>query len=174
MAGGRSGGSDEDQDLVGGAIGRDSVGCRRSLLAPQREGAIGCSANLRLSGEKRARRGHIPGTIGSRTAGVRTHAANSTDSGSSTACAADNICAGTHAGTTGSSRADGSNTTSTRSHAITRTDGSHSTVRAGDAANARADARIAGRGPATCATADSTSSIDGSATIIPLTGTNAG
>ena len=34
VSGGRSGGCDEDKDLVGGAIGRDIVGCWRSLLAP--------------------------------------------------------------------------------------------------------------------------------------------
>ena len=60
LSGGRSGGCEADQDLVGGAIGRDIVGCWRSLLAPQREGAIGCSATLPLIGEKRARRGSQP------------------------------------------------------------------------------------------------------------------
>jgi hypothetical protein len=153
-----------DQDLVGAAIGRDIAGCWRDLLAPQREGASGCPANVRLIGEKRARRGHNPGTIGSRPAGVRAHAANSTDGGSSTARAADNTCAGTHASATGSTNIDGGNTTSARAHAAACTEGS----RAGDAAS------ITGRGPATCATADSTSSIDGSATIIHLTGTIAG
>jgi hypothetical protein len=37
-------------------------------LAPQRERTIGCSANLHLIGENRARRGHNPGVIGSNTA----------------------------------------------------------------------------------------------------------
>jgi hypothetical protein len=74
--GGGSGGCDEDKDLIGGAIGRDIVVCGRSLRAPQREGTIGCSANLRPIGEQRARRGHNPGTIGSNTAsaGARTDA----------------------------------------------------------------------------------------------------
>ena len=66
--GGRSGGCDEDKDLVGDAIGRDIVGCWRSLRAPQREGTTGCSAGLRPIGEKRARRGHNPDTNGSNTA----------------------------------------------------------------------------------------------------------
>src|ERR1700722_19763765 len=44
-----------DQDLVGGAIGRDIVGCWRSLLESQREGANGCSANRHLTDDKRAR-----------------------------------------------------------------------------------------------------------------------
>jgi hypothetical protein len=136
-----------DQDLVGGAIGRDIVGCWRSLLEAQREGANGCSANRRLTDDKRARRGHNPGTVGSRIAGVRAPAVNSTDGCSSTARAADNTCVGTHAGATGS------NPTGARAHA---------------------DASTAGHGPATCATAGSTSCFDGSATIIPLTGTDAG
>ena len=68
LSGGRGGGCDEDKDLVGGAIGRDIVGCWRGLLAPQREGTIGCSASLRPIGENRARRGHNPGTIGSNSA----------------------------------------------------------------------------------------------------------
>jgi hypothetical protein len=84
------GGCDEDKDPVGGAIGWDIVGCWRSLLAPQREGTIGCSANLHLIGEKRARR-----------------AATSTNGGSSAVRAADNARARAHAGT---SIADGSNT----------------------------------------------------------------
>jgi hypothetical protein len=131
-----------DQDLVGGAIGRDIVGCWRSLLESQREGANGCSANRRLTDDKRARRGHNPGTVGSRTAGVRAPAVNSTDG------VADNTCAGTHAGATGSNQPH--------------------------RRRAHADASTASRGPATCATADSTSGIDGSATTIPLTGTDAG
>ena len=172
LSGCRKGGCDEDKDLVGGAIGRDIVSCWLSFLAPPREGATDCSANLGSIGEKRARRGHNPGTIGSRTAGARAHTANSSDGDSSAARAADNTCAGTHVGATGSSSTDGSNTTSARAHAATRTDGSHSTVRAGDAVSAHAS--TAGSGPATCATADSTSSIDGSATITPLIGTNTG
>jgi hypothetical protein len=137
--------------------GAEAAGARRTktwlavlsvgILLAADVGAIGCSATLPLIGEKPARRGHSPGTIGSRTAGFGAHAANSTDGGGSTARGADG-------------------------HAATRTDGRHSTVCAGDAISAHADASTDGRGPATCATADSTSSIDGRA-IIPLTGTNA-
>jgi hypothetical protein len=85
VSGGRRGGCDEDQDQVGGAIGRDIVGCWRSLLAPQQEGTIGCSANLHLIGENRARRGHNLGVIGSNTAsaGADAYAAGPTG------CAAD-------------------------------------------------------------------------------------
>jgi len=100
--GGRSGGCDEDKDLVGGAIGRDIVGCWRSLLAPQREGTIGCSAGLRPICEKRARRGHNPDTIGSNTASA--HAATSTDGGSSTGRAADTASAGAHTDTSPAGR----------------------------------------------------------------------
>ena len=95
--GGRNGGCDEDKDLVGDAIGRDIVGCWRSLRAPQREGTTGCSAGLRPIGEKRARRGHNPDTNGSNTASP--HTATSTDGGNSTVCAADNTSAGAHTDT---------------------------------------------------------------------------
>ena len=93
------GGCDEDKYRVGGALGRDIVGCWRSLLAPQREGTIGCSANLHLIGEKRARRGHNPGVIGSKTASAGARAATSTNGGSSAVRAADNTRARAHAGT---------------------------------------------------------------------------
>ena len=95
--GGRSGGCDEDKDLVGDAIGRDIVGCWRSLRAPQREGTTGCSAGLRPIGEKRARRGHNPDTNGSNTASP--HTATSTDGGSSAGRAADTASAGAHTDT---------------------------------------------------------------------------
>ena len=80
---------DEDKDLVGGAIGRDIVGCWRGLLAPQREGTIGCSASLRPIGENRARRGHNPGTIGSNTASARAYTDASTAGPDPTARATD-------------------------------------------------------------------------------------
>jgi hypothetical protein len=64
------------------------------VAAPQRERTIGCSANLRLIGEKRARRGHAPGIIGSNTAGAGAHTATSTDGGRSTVRAA--ASAGAH------------------------------------------------------------------------------
>jgi hypothetical protein len=69
---------DEDKDLVGGAIGRHIVVCWLGLLAPQRKGTIGCSANLSLIAEKRARRGHSPGTISSGIPGAGAHTATST------------------------------------------------------------------------------------------------
>ena len=166
VSGDRRGGCDEDKDLVGGAIGRDIVGCWRSLLAPQRERTIGCSANLRLIGEKRARRGHAPGIIGSNTAGAGALTATSTDGGRSTVRAAASAGAHTDASAAGpgpvaratDSSTDGSNTAS---------------------AGAHTDACAAGRGPVARATDSSISSTDGSDTIIPLTiilltGTNAG
>ena len=54
---------------------------------------------LHVIGEKRARRGHNPGVIGSNTASAGAHAATSTNGGSSTVRAADNTSAGAHAGT---------------------------------------------------------------------------
>ena len=96
VSGGRRGGCDEDQDLVGGAISRDIVGCWCSLLAPERKGATDCSANLRPIGEKRARREDNPGTIGSNTASAGAHAATSIDGGNSTVRAADTASAGAH------------------------------------------------------------------------------
>jgi hypothetical protein len=166
VSGGRRGGCDEDQDLVGGAIGRDIVGCWRSLLAPQREGATGCSANLRPIGEKRARRGHNPGTIGSNTTSVGAHAATSTDGGSSTVRAGNN----TSAGAPTDACAAGPGPTACATDSITSgADGSNTA-----SAGAHTDASAAGRGPATRATANSTRGVDGSATIIPVTDTNAG
>jgi hypothetical protein len=184
---GRRGGCDEDKDLVAGAIGRDIVGCWRSLLAPQREGTIGCSSSLHPIDEKRACRGHNPGITGNNTASAAAHAATSTDGGSSTVRPADNTGAGAHTdasatgpvarATDGSiSSTDSTNIASAGAHAATSTDGGSSTVRAADTASAGAytDACTAGPGPTASATDSSTSSIDGNDTIIPLTGTNAG
>ena len=94
--GGRNGGCDEDKDLVGGAVGRDIVGCWRSLRAPQREGTTGCSAGLRPIGEKRARRGRNPDPNGSNTVSPRTATSNG---GSSAGRAADTASAGAHTDT---------------------------------------------------------------------------
>ena len=160
--GGRSGGCDEDKDLVGDAIGRDIVGCWRSLRAPQREGTTGCSAGLRPIGEKRARRGHNPDTNGgSNTASP--HTATSTDGGSSAGRAADTASAGAHTDTSPAGCDPAAHATDYS------TDG-------GDTASAGAatDASPAGRGPAARATDYSTGSTAGGDTIIPLTGTNAG
>ena len=157
--GGRSGGCDEDKDLVGDAIGRDIVGCWRSLRAPQREGTTGCSASLRPIGEKRARRGHNPDTNGgSNTASP--HTATSTDGGSSAGRAADTASAGAHTDTS-LARCD---------PAARAADNSTGSTDGGDTASAGA----AGRGPAARATDYSTGSTAGGDTIIPLTGTNAG
>jgi hypothetical protein len=159
VSGDRRGGCDEDRDLVGGAIGRDIVGCWRSLLAPQRERTIGCSATLRPIGGKRARRGHNPGTTGNNTASTEAHAATSTDGCNSTVRAADNTDAGayTDASATGpgpvARATDGSNTAS---------------------AGAHTEACNAGPGPTARATDSSISSTDSSDTSIPLTNTNAG
>jgi hypothetical protein len=156
----------EDKDLVGGAIGRDILGCWRGLLAPQREGTIGCSSNLRPIGEKRARRGHSPGTVGSNTSGAGAHPATSTNGGSSAVRAADNTSAG--APTDASVTGPGPVARATNS-SISSTDGGNTA-----SAGAHTDASAAGPGPAARATDSSTGRADGSDTILPLTGTNAG
>jgi hypothetical protein len=122
LSGGRGGGCDEDKDLVGGAIGRDIVGCRRGLLAPQREGTIGCSASLRPIGEKRARRGHNPGTIGSNTASAEAYTDASTAGPGPTARATDHSI----------NSAAGSDTPSAGAHTDASTAGPGPTARATD------------------------------------------
>jgi hypothetical protein len=159
-----AGGCDEDKDLVGGAIGRDIVGCGRSLLAPQREGATGCSANLRPIGEERAHRGHNPGTIGSNSTSAGAHAATSTDDDSSTVRAADNTSAGAH---TDANTAD-------PGPAAPATDSGISSTGGGDTASAGAHADASTAGPGPTARANSISSTDGGDTNNPLTYANAG